>query len=61
MCCLTHLTLRCGLLQDATKCVEGAPFGTMRGYDFRIYPHLGADAKHEPGQVPCSINKQKLP
>jgi hypothetical protein len=38
---------------DMTKCVSGDPFTKMRGYDFRIFPHLTADAKHEPGQVPC--------
>ena len=27
----------------------------MRGYDFRIFPHLSKNAKHEPGQVPCFL------
>ena len=40
---------------DMTKCLTLSPFDKMRGYDFRIFPHLTADAKHEPGQVPCSI------
>ena len=25
---------------DMTKCVDGEPFTAMRGYDFRIFPHL---------------------
>lgn len=44
-----------------TKCVESAPFDLMRGYDFRIFPHLTAHAKHEPGQVPCSIYRKSSP
>ena len=38
-----------------TKCVSKPPFDQMKGYDFRIFPHLTPKAKHEPGQVPCSI------
>ena len=41
-----------------TKCVESEPFAKMQGYDFRIFPHLTKKAKHEPGQVPCSIYKK---
>ena len=26
--------------KDMTKCVEASPFDKMRGYDFRIFPHL---------------------
>lgn len=43
---------------DTTKCITGSPFNEMRGYDFRIFPHLTKDAKHEPGQVPCSIYRK---
>eukprot|EP00911_Craspedida_sp_UC1_P001298 UC1_evm1s979 len=41
-----------------TSCVESEPFASMQGYDFRIFPHLTTHAKHEPGQVPCSIYKK---
>ena len=41
-----------------TKCVTGPPFDGMKGYDFRIYPHLTTEAKHEPGQVPNSIYRK---
>merc|ERR1719183_3293559 len=41
-----------------TKCLGGAPFEKMNGYDFRIFPHLTTKAKHEPGQVPCSIYRK---
>jgi len=41
-----------------TKCVTSEPFASMQGYDFRIFPHLTPRAKHEPGQVPCSIYKK---
>eukprot|EP00039_Didymoeca_costata_P014836 m.245196 g.245196 ORF g.245196 m.245196 type:complete len:202 (+) comp16107_c0_seq5:446-1051(+) len=44
---------------NMTKCVESHPFDKMRGYDFRIFPHLSKTAKHEPGQVPCSIYKKE--
>jgi hypothetical protein len=44
--------------KEMTKCVEGNPFEKMRGYDFRIFPHLTKKAKHEPGQVPCSIYRK---
>ena len=44
--------------KEMTKCVEGNPFEKMRGYDFRIFPHLTKKAQHEPGQVPCSIYKK---
>ena len=47
--------------KDMTKCVSSGPFPEMRGYDFRIFPHLTADAKHEPGQVPCSIYRKSSP
>lgn len=42
-----------------TKCIESDPFSRMQGYDFRIFPHLTTEAKHEPGQVPCSIYKKE--
>jgi hypothetical protein len=41
-----------------TKCVTKPPFDRMKGYDFRIFPHLTPKAKHEPGQVPCSIYRK---
>jgi len=43
---------------DMTKCLTSEPFKKMTGYDFRIFPHLTAKAKHEPGQVPCSIYRK---
>jgi hypothetical protein len=46
---------------DTTKCITEEPFEKMRGYDFRIFPHLTKDAKHEPGQVPCSIYRKSSP
>jgi len=47
--------------KNMTKCLEAQPFADMRGYDFRIFPHLTKDAKHEPGQVPCSIYRKSSP
>ncbi len=47
--------------KDMTKCVSADPFTNMRGYDFRIFPHLNEYAKHEPGQVPCSIYRKSSP
>ena len=47
--------------KDMTKCVSTDPFAKMRGYDFRIFPHLSQEAKHEPGQVPCSIYRKSSP
>jgi len=46
---------------DMTKRLTEAPFDTMKGYDFRIFPHLTSKAKHEPGQVPCSIYRKTSP
>jgi len=42
---------------DMTKCLIDVGDG-VRGYDFRIFPHLTSKAKHEPGQVPCSIYRK---
>jgi len=47
--------------KDMTHCLTQQPFVNMRGYDFRIFPHLTKDAKHEPGQVPCSIYRKTSP
>jgi len=46
---------------DMTKRLTEKPFDTMKGYDFRIFPHLTSKAKHEPGQVPCSIYRKTSP
>ena len=44
--------------KNMTACVEADPFASMKGYDFRIFPHLTAKARHLPGQVPCSIYRK---
>lgn len=44
--------------KDMTDCLVKDPFPAMKGYDFRIFPHLTRHAKHEPGQVPCSIYRK---
>ena len=44
--------------KDMTKCITKAPFDYMKGYDFRIFPHLTTKARHEPGQVPNSMYRK---
>jgi len=47
--------------KNMTDCLVKEPFADMKGYDFRIFPHLSKEAKHEPGQVPCSIYRKTSP
>lgn len=45
---------------NMSKCLKGAPFDDMRGYDWRVFPHLSPKAKKEKGQdnVPQSIYRK---